>query len=64
MIVTDFLEMNALGRDTSVRLGMSKRHSYWMRITLKSDVMRLHECETMQTIITIPCSECCEFGQV
>ena len=56
-MVTSFLYSNAFGRYTSVRLGMSKHHSKWMRITFESDVTRITECVTITSS-----SECCEFG--
>ena len=52
-------------RYTSVRLGMSRHHSWRMRITLESDVMRITECATVVTVYLLRSgSECCEFGQV
>ena len=65
LTVMSILYLNAPGRTTSVRLGMSKHHSIWMRITLKSDVTRIPECVTAVFVYCL-CSgsECCEFGQV
>ena len=41
VIVTSCLQLNASGRYTSLRLGMSNHDSFWIRITLESDVTRI-----------------------
>ena len=60
LIVTSVLYLNACGRTTSVRLGMSEHHFKWVKSTLETDVTRILECAT-EIVIS---SECCEFGQV
>ena len=59
VIVTFLLFPNAFGRVAVTRLGMSRHHFMWIRITFKSDVTGIKERGT-----TTGCSECFEFGQV
>ena len=59
VIVTLLLYPNALGRVTVVRLGMSRHHFIWVRITFKSDKTWIKEGGT-----ATGCCECAEFGQV
>ena len=43
-MMTSFLQLNAFGRYTSVRLGMSNHHFKWMGITFENDVTNITEC--------------------